>query len=139
MTNGGGVPGPPDDLEESGRALWTEIHSGWELGPHESRLLLEACRLADELDMIRQAIREGPATVEGSKGQPRPSPLWEEARRHREQLSRLITALSFPADSGAESAPMTPAQLKAQRAGQARWNAERARRESQQRARRRNA
>lgn len=129
------APRPPDDLGDSGRALWAEVHETWELGSHETRLLLEACRTADELDMIREAIRSGPATVEGSKGQPRPSPLWEEARRHREQLTRLLVALRLPDDTA--SAPPSAASLRAQHAAQARWGAEKDKRARSAQARRR--
>jgi len=31
--------------------------------------------------------------VTGSRGQPRPSPLLDEARKHRDVLSRLLAAL----------------------------------------------
>ncbi len=130
------VPRAPSDLLKSGRALWRETVQAWELTPAEQRVLVEACRTADELDMIRAAIRESPPTVEGSKGQPRPSPLWEEARRHREQLARLFAALKLPAEVAEVAAGgSSVTSIRASRAANARWDAQR-RSEAEAQARR---
>lgn len=143
MTDGGSivasgtppVPRPPSDLAASGKRLWREVHEEWQLGPHEAKLLLEACRTVDELDSLRAAIRESSALVEGSRGQPRAHPAFEEVRRHREQLARLVTALRLPADE--VSAPPSVASARAAKAAEARWSREQAKQAKAAQAKRR--
>jgi hypothetical protein len=110
---------PPADLEEAGLALWGQVVSDFDLGPDEIGALIEACRTADELADLREAMRGQPMTVLGSTGQPVAHPLLAELRRHRDTLARLLERLNLPA--GDEDAGSTPAQKRAQRAAQQRW------------------
>jgi hypothetical protein len=86
-------PGPPKGLQTSGKALWRAVLAEFDLSPSELRLLREASRTTDELDRIAEAMPDADLTVKGSRGQPRPTPLLDEARKHRDTLVRLLTAL----------------------------------------------
>lgn len=87
---------PPADLAKSGRALWTATLASFELDATELRLLTEACRVADELDTLRDALASSEPLVAGSQGQPRPNPLYDEMRRHRDSLVKLVAAIGIP-------------------------------------------
>lgn len=57
--------------------------------------------------------------VEGIRGQPKVSGLFAEARAHRLLLGKLLGQLALPDEN--EDKGKSPAQLRAQRAAQARW------------------
>ncbi len=84
---------PPGHLQAPGKALWRAVLTDFDLSAGEFRLLTEACRTTDELERLAQAMAGAELTVTGSRGQPRPSPLLDEARKHRDVLSRLLSAL----------------------------------------------
>ncbi|MCX5114378.1 hypothetical protein OOK13_39155 [Streptomyces sp. NBC_00378] len=119
------VPEAPSGLGEAGRALWVEILSEYELAPDERMLLVQACRTVDELEMLADALVDGAVVVHGSTGQPKASGLFAEARAHRVVLAKLLEQLALPADGDEEG--KSPAQLRAQKAAQARWALQRAR------------
>jgi hypothetical protein len=119
------IPDPPKGLGPRGRAMWRQVVREWEPGPAERVLLVECCRTADELDVMRRQIdRDGP-TVPGSKGQARPHPLLLEVQRHRASMVRLLKALDLESP-GPEL--VTRPSVKHQKAAQARWRREAARR-----------
>lgn len=109
----------PRGLGASGRRLWRSVTDGFDLGPDEMEVLREACRCADELQRLRDAVAEAPLTTTGSAGQLVAHPLLEQVRRHRDLLGKLMERLALPA--GDEDAGSTPAQRRAQRAAQQRW------------------
>lgn len=115
----------PPGLADAGAQLWTEITGDYELAPDERALLLEACRTADELDAMCAALSEGPLLVKGSTGQPRPSGLLAEVRAHRVTLGKLLEQLALPEEG--EEKGKSPAQLRASKAAQVRWDLQRAR------------
>jgi hypothetical protein len=92
------TPAAPKGLGARGRGFWREIQTTYELDPGETALLAEACRTADELQRVEQALATAPLLTAGSTGQDRAHPLLEEARRHRATLLRLLQALQLPAD-----------------------------------------
>ena len=122
-------PVRPVDLRAAGRRLWASVVDDFDLGPDEVGALREACRTVDELDDLRQALKDQPMTVPGSTGQPVAHPLLAEVRRHRETLAKLLAALSLPA--GDEDQGQTPAQRRAHRAAQQRWRDRQAARQPQ--------
>jgi hypothetical protein len=88
------TPAPPADLAPRGRgrALWREVHSAFELGAHEAALLHEACRTADQLDVLAAVLAaEGPLLPDG-----RVHPALVESRQLRLALARLIASLRIP-------------------------------------------
>lgn len=85
---------PPRGLQAAGKALWGELLDAFELGQHEQRLLIEACRTADSLDALAEVVAtEG---VMGADG--RPHPALVEQRQQRLVLARLVASLRVPSD-----------------------------------------
>lgn len=93
MSSREGPPRPPAGLLAAGRSLWLEVLEEFDASPAERRILEEACRTADECARMSKAVKSAGLTVEGSAGQPRPNPLFEEARKHRAALAALLKAL----------------------------------------------
>jgi hypothetical protein len=114
---------PPAELEASGKQLWDSVVGPYVLTPAELSVLAEAARTADELDRLERAVRALPdLMVAGSTGQPRPHPLLEEVRRHRQLLERLCVSLALP--SVDEKEGLGAAGRHARRAAVARWQRE---------------
>ncbi|MFD5673677.1 hypothetical protein [Streptomyces sp. NPDC127040] len=116
----------PDGLAEAGLALWEEITTGYELSADELALLGQACRTLDELESIAASLAAGPIVVNGSTGQPKASALFAEARAHRLVLAKLLDQLALPSEG--EDVGKTPAQERASKAANVRWDLERRRR-----------
>lgn len=114
-------PPAPADLTAEGRALWRAVVATYELRADELPLLAEMARTVDDLALMRAALAETGAVVEGSKGQPRPNPLLGEMRGSRLVLARLAGQLGLPDEDAATS--KTPAQRRASKAARARWGA----------------
>lgn len=87
----------PRGLGNEGRKLWESVVSTYDLMPHESRLLGQACRVADVVaDLDAVVAAEG---VMGSDGRAHPAVV--EGRQQRLALARLLVALRLPdVDSG---------------------------------------
>jgi hypothetical protein len=85
----------PSGLGSAGRKLWTSISGDWHLDPHESALLLQAARCADNLDRLAAAVGDAVMTVNG-KGDPCVNPALVEFRQASLTLSRLLSALRVP-------------------------------------------
>ncbi len=97
---------PPRDLQGPGRALWRSILEDFTLSKPEMALLREACRTSDELEVLRAAVLAAEVVTEGSTGQPVIHRGYDELRKHREALTRLLTALDLPdADKPAVPVP----------------------------------
>jgi len=89
---------PPKDLQGPGRALWRSILEDYDLSKPEMALLREACRTADELEVLRSAVLAAEVVSEGSTGQPVIHRGYDELRKHREALTRLLAALDLPVE-----------------------------------------
>ncbi len=89
---------PPKDLQGPGRALWRSILDEYDLSEPEMALLREACRCTDELEALRSAVLAAEVVTEGSTGQPVVNKVYDELRKHREALTRLLAALTLPVE-----------------------------------------
>jgi len=89
---------PPPDLQGPGRALWRSILEDYDLSKPELALLREACRCTDELEVLRSAVLAAEVVTEGSTGQPVVNKVYDELRRHREALTRLLAAMDLPVE-----------------------------------------
>jgi hypothetical protein len=98
-------PPAPPDLSADGRKLWRDLVAVYDLRPDELPLLAEMARTLDDLEVMRAALRESGPVVEGSKGQPRRSPLLTEIRGSRLVLARLAGQLGLPDEAVAGGAP----------------------------------
>jgi len=105
---------PPKDLQGPGRALWRSILDEYDLSKPEMALLREACRTSDELEVLRSTVLAAEVVTEGSTGQPVIHRGYDELRRHREALTRLLAAMDLPV----EVVPVVP-KLAAAPAGRA--------------------
>lgn len=123
------IPKPPAGLHRSGRHLWRQIQAAvgddFELDERETAILAMACRQADDLAALEEALDRDGVSVAGSAGQPRLNPLVTEIRQARLALNRLLGSVSIP---DAEAEPRTASSLRAQNAANKRWAAVRARR-----------
>ncbi len=73
--------------------MWKSLTAALELDEHERRLLIEACRTADHLDALEDAISADGVVVDG-----RAHPALVEARQQRVVLTRLVASLRLPED-----------------------------------------
>jgi hypothetical protein len=95
-------PDPPEDLHESGSALWLHVATKYEVAADQDRLqLVQVCRTADLLDRLQAVIDEEGVTAESSQGI-RTHPAVVELRQQRIVFARLLAALGVPSE--AESA-----------------------------------
>ena len=86
----------PEGLRERGTRLWKETTDVLDLEAHEELTLLEACRTADRLDALADALEDAPLTVTNARGDEVAQPLMVEARQQSIVLARLIAALRIP-------------------------------------------
>lgn len=91
-----GVPQPPDDLKDEGRALWFSILDDLDLDQHELSLLRAAARTADRLEDIAQELDGAPLTVSNFKGDEVASPLLVEQRMQAASHAKLLASLRLP-------------------------------------------
>jgi len=89
---------PPKDLEGPGRALWRSILDEYDLSKAEMALLREACRTSDELEVLRSTVLAAEVVTEGSTGQPVIHRGYDELRKHREALTKLLAAMDLPVE-----------------------------------------
>lgn len=120
---------PPENLAAAGSALWGAVTADYQLDPPELAVLALACRQSDDVATLEAELADQGPTVEGSKGQPRLSPIFAELRQSRLALAKLLAELRLPID--AEAAGLTPASRRAQHAANVRWG--RARQEAEAR------
>jgi hypothetical protein len=117
-------------MRADGRRLWRSVaawlseHEGGAitLDPHEREILAEACRVADRIAGIRDALDGADLTDAGSIR------LLAEERQQRAALaSLLVSKLAFPTGMPADvpSKGTTPRSRRAQTAARARWGDQR--------------
>lgn len=83
----------PNGLKASGRRMWKAVTGALVLDEHERSLLLQACRTADHLDALEDAITADGVVVDGKA-----HPALVEARQQRVVLTRLVASLRLPED-----------------------------------------
>lgn len=124
----------PAGLGTAGRALWSRLTADPAPGERiifsaaELVTLEMAARSADLVADLEALLGADGLVVTGSKGQPKLSGAVAELRLQRAALARLVGQLAIPEDG--EDEGMLPAQRKAQRAAQARWQRQARRRGS---------
>jgi hypothetical protein len=106
--------------ETDGARLKREILAVYELDPHETALLEQACGIADELERIAAALAEAPLTITGNAGHEVAHPLFRTRTELTGRMQQLLEGLQFP---GREKLTASSA---AQRAARARWRKQKA-------------
>lgn len=86
----------PVGLKTAGMFLWDKTTANYSLRADELLLLEQACREADLIADIQDAMRFDSLTVEGSQGQVVANPLLSEIRQHRMLYSQLLGRLNLP-------------------------------------------
>lgn len=116
----------PKDLGPAGQRLWKSICRDYELRPDELAVLESACREADLIQRLEEALKDAPLVVKGSMGQEVASPLVTEIRLHRSTQASLLKQLKIPdleeeeeSDAGTVRKP-TPSEI-GRKAANARW------------------
>ena len=113
------TPAAPSDLGERGAAFWQSAVTAFELSDTELELLVECCRLLDEVESLRHAVTRDGVTVLGSTKQPRVHPALAQLLAHRLALGKLLSQLALP---GVDDEPLArPLQAAARRGAEARW------------------
>ena len=103
----------PADLGKAGRALWSDVVSSWELGQADLVILLQACRTADHLEVLREAADGAKVVLLGRLGQTMMHPVHAEIRAERRSLLALLGALGLTTD--ADPAPEPGPRVERQR------------------------
>lgn len=116
----------PEGLGERGGAFWAATVEGYELADDEVLVLVEVCRLVDQLDEMAVRVRADGLVASGSAGQPVAHPLLAPLASGRALLAKLLAQLGLP-DEHDEARVRSPASIQARRAAEARWAAQRER------------
>ena len=94
-------PPAPDDLGDSGRALWQHVASRYVIDAEQDRQqLTQVCRTADLLDRLQAVVDSEGVTAESSQGI-RTHPAVAELRHQRIVFARLLAALGMPSEAEA--------------------------------------
>lgn len=112
----------PTKLGRKARRTWLAMIDEYDLGPHELRILEDACREIDLIDRMEAELQDPDfeLVVRGSMGQPVSSPIVQEIRQHRAVIARLFQALKLPeaeGDTGEASASASARDLANKRWG----------------------
>lgn len=83
-------------LTENTRSWLRDVLNAYSFDLDEDVLLLETARTMDRLELLHQAIADGPAMVKGSRNQPVPNPLGAEIRAESALLARHLRNLALP-------------------------------------------
>jgi hypothetical protein len=78
------------------RSLQAELGENMEFDPREIALLQLAKSQADDITTLEALLREQGASVIGSTGNPRLSPIFSELRQSRLTLSRILGQIKMP-------------------------------------------
>lgn len=111
-------PRKPAGLGSKAAKTWDGIASVYDLRPDELRILEDACREIDIVEILEEALKGADLMVRGSMGQQVANPLLAEIRQHRATVERFLKGLKLPDDPGADKPTRSET---ARAAAQARW------------------
>jgi hypothetical protein len=87
----------PLGLGLAGKRLWRRVVALYALAEHEAEALAAACRMADDLARLEEALKDARVMTIGSRGQSVVNPIFSEVRAHRLALTRLLFAAGLDA------------------------------------------
>jgi hypothetical protein len=96
-------------------------HSRYELKPDEIQILIDACREADLIERLYDALESGELISRGSMGQEVPAPTLSEIRQHRALLNTLLKSLKLPESAASAARKSAVVSEQARSAVRARW------------------
>jgi hypothetical protein len=87
----------PSNLGDEALKFWAAVTKSYRMRPDELRLLEDACREIDIIEMLEAEKRKTRfrATVKGSMGQQVINPVLQEVRQHRVALASLMKQLKL--------------------------------------------
>jgi hypothetical protein len=88
----------PVGLRTGGKRLWRQVTDEFELGEHETAVLLQACRVADLLDRLQDVIDTSDVVVSSPQGV-KTHPAVVEFRQQALTLAKCMTSLRIPLDN----------------------------------------
>jgi hypothetical protein len=117
-----GRPRAPESLDQAGRRLWRSVLGLYDLAPHETELLRQACRVVDNLARIDAALLDSEPVTEGANGRLWPNPLLQVSADQRRVLDALFRSMALPMPGESFGRRRSPAAVAN---AQARWRAQR--------------
>ncbi len=112
----------PKGVKGRGGKLWRELQDVLEFDPHETELLVEACRVVSRIEQLENAVNEHGVMVPGSTGQLVVNPAVLEQRQQQATLARIMTLLNIDLHPDAGVASVSLISQQARRAAEARWS-----------------
>jgi hypothetical protein len=95
----------PNGLGSAGRQLWHEITASFTLRSDGRALLVQACKLSDEIHALELALPGAPPIITSyPAGSYKSNPLYSQVRDHRLALARLLQQLALARVENAEAA-----------------------------------
>jgi hypothetical protein len=85
----------PKELNDTGKKLWNRVLRDFELADHEELVLLQACRIADNLDRLQLEMTGTSLVIDSSQGS-RIHPALVEARQQSLALAKVMASLRIP-------------------------------------------
>src|SRR4051794_36637094 len=101
----------PAGLAAPGRRFWEQVTTIYVLTAAELALAARAARLVDVLDRLERKASKLPdreLVVEGSLGQLKTHPLFDQILRADEALGRLLERLKLPSESALPKPQLVP-------------------------------
>ena len=111
-------PPPPKGLGKAGIEVWLSMTGRFTFHEGELQILRQLAAIVDEIAVMEGALAESGPMIEGSRGQQRLNPLYNQLITHRSVLDRLMVSLALPADGEQVGKRRSP---QAKQAAQARW------------------
>jgi hypothetical protein len=93
---------PPKGLQKSGKKLWFQVISGWEIVEEQHQLLENCCRSQDRIDKLQATLEEEGLTVRDRFGKPIPHPAASLLSAEIRNFGTLYRLLCLSAPSGEE-------------------------------------
>jgi hypothetical protein len=90
------LPAPPGHLSEPSKRLWHETVEGYELAPHELRILRLALEALDRCEQARRALRRHGIIMLDRWDKPVPRPEVKIEADSRAAAARLFAQLRLP-------------------------------------------
>lgn len=104
-----------DGLGAAGRGLWDAVHSCRAVGAEHELLLLNACRIADNLERISEELASSGLRSRNSRGDEIANPLLVEHRQQLATFRQVLAALGVDKLQVVSSGPSLQDQLAAAR------------------------
>jgi P27 family predicted phage terminase small subunit len=100
---------PPKTLKASGKRLWKDLLSGWDIQLEQFVLLQALCESQDRISELSETLRREGRVVADRFGQLRPHPATLILKGENGSFARLFKLLALEPPSGLGDGPGRPA------------------------------